>query len=47
MLHILINRLLPNGILDLPLCLDIVRISIQYLNLPLLRHLGLLLPFPG
>jgi hypothetical protein len=47
MLHILINRLLHNSLLDLPLRLEIERIGVQYFNFPLLRGLGLVLSFTG
>jgi len=47
MLHILINRLLHNSLLDLPLRVDVKWIGIQYFNLPLFRDFCLLLSIAG
>jgi hypothetical protein len=47
MLHIIKYRLFSNRLLDPPLRLDVERIGVQSRDLALLRHLGLVLPFPG
>ena len=47
MFHILHDRLETDGLLDLRLCLDIVRIGIESLDFKLLFHLGTVVPLPS
>lgn len=44
MLHVLRDRLLPDRLLDLALRLDVERVAVQSLDLPLLLELRAVLP---